>query len=107
MTHSLRWVKSRSIGSRLFFVFRRNMTKATIDITDLSSNELGELLIQAEDAIAEERKELARKHHLEFMKYCWRKGPEDPFIVGFHTERMIIGENAVLSSWKSNTSKVM
>ena len=37
---------------------------------------------------AEERDNV-RNHHLNFMKYCWVKNKEiDPFIVGFHTQKI-------------------
>jgi len=54
----------------------------------LSEEDRREFLSLAEEVVEEEGKEKARKNHLHFMKYCWRKPLEDPFVVGFHTKRI-------------------
>nr|BDD47031.1 hypothetical protein 2 [bacterium] len=64
------------------------MAQTQTVLTDLSSGDINELLRQAEAAIKVAGHEQARKHHLEFMRHCWRKGDDDPFIVGYHTRRI-------------------
>lgn len=58
------------------------MKKLTDKISQMTEHELDESLYLVEEL----EKEDARKKHLDFMDYCWRK--KDPFIQGFHTKRI-------------------
>lgn len=53
------------------------MAKLTLD-EEREFLELSELAFQID----------ARKNHLDFMRYTWRKGTDDPFVVGFHTRKI-------------------
>ena len=50
----------------------------------MSYDELKEL----EGLLGDLEKEEACAHHLDFIMYCWPKKEDDPFIVGFHTQKI-------------------
>lgn len=57
-------------------------------VEKLPPKERAEFLRIAEEVLEEEERDRARRSHLEFIKYCWPKPSDDPFIVGYHTRRI-------------------
>lgn len=57
-------------------------------ISNLSHEDQAEFLALSTKVLAEQQKKKARKHHLAFMQYCWRKAGDDPLIVGVHTRKI-------------------
>jgi predicted phage terminase large subunit-like protein len=54
--------------------------------------------------LSEVKKELARRNHLRFMKYCWRKKEDEPFIIGFHTRKICERIDKAIEDFKKGKS---
>jgi len=53
-----------------------------------------------------EQRAQARKHHLDFMEYCWQKKSE-PFTKGFHTEKICERIDQAFEDFRNNKSSYL